>query len=176
MITFGDSANAHLLIDAYSHVALYSGDCDYPCPPEVAAHWDETQKRWITFRGNPDASIIDYEPLTRDYQDPALLRNWLEARNRMKSTRIPWIYSDLDNAATAAFYARGLVFNWWVATLDGVRRTPAQLADLLVAWDVPEELAEPRLVAANQWRQLHIKTPDASGEADESVCFVNRDW
>jgi hypothetical protein len=175
MITFGDARTAQSLVERYDHVALYSSDCEFPCPSDIAASWTSSDRRWITFTGDPAASIIDFEQYTRAYTNPQALRNWVQARANDASTRHAWIYTDLSNAALAAHWARGLPFRWWLATLDNVKRAPAQLADLMLAWDVPAEYASASLIDANQWSTATPGTA-LTGLTDQSICFVNRNW
>lgn len=162
LITFYDAAEA-INIETERYVALYGADTDHPCPPEIANRFDGAHKRWITFAGNDTCSIIDFEKYTRDFADPAILRNWLRNRLEDKDTREAWIYSDLSNAPLAAHWARGLPFQWWIATLDGVRRTQQQLSDLMIAWGTPSQYAHPYLIGANQWRNEITR--------DQSVAF-----
>jgi len=162
MITFGDAVNAdHIPFD---YAALYNQDCSYPCPTKQANRWDISHRRWITFKGNPHASIIDFEPGTRDYQDPVLLRDWLKARARDRKTRSAWIYSDLANAALAAHWARGMHFHWWIPTGDRVRRSQAELSALLKDHGVPASQAAPDLIAAHQMNGVTTLY-------DENVCW-----
>jgi hypothetical protein len=166
MISFGDSIDPNLI--PFDYAALYSADCDYPCPPEDAKRWDVEHKRWITFKGDANASILDYEPGTRAYQTPALVRNWLIHREASNSKRRAWIYCDLTNASTAAHYARGEDWQWYIATLDGVRRSRAELSQLLLDYGVPPQYAVPSMVAANQWQK--------NAGYDSDTCFLDSDW
>jgi hypothetical protein len=166
VINFGDSIDPkHIPFD---YAALYSRDCDYPCPPGDD-RWNIAHTRWITFKGDVAASIIDFEPGTRAYQTPALLRNWLIHREGMDSERHAWIYCDLSNAQQAAMWARGEDWQWWLATLDGVIRSRAELSQLLIDHGVPPQYAGPAMIAANQWQKN-----DAG--YDVSRCFVDSDW
>jgi len=168
MIEFGDAEDPTLLTGKYAYAALYSADCDHPCPPGVADNWTPDHRRWITFAGNPECSIIDYEKYTRDYSDPTLLRNWLTERANNKSMRHAWIYSDLSNTPQAAHWARGLPFQWWIATDDNIQRAPSHIVALMRAWGCPAAYAKTSLIAANQWQS----TPTVDG----SSCFVDANW
>lgn len=168
MISFGDAADPALLVADYKYAALYSADCEYPCPPEVAKNWAPVNRRWITFAGDPECSIIDYEKYTQNYADPLLLRNWLDMRASNKSSRHAWLYSDLSNTPQAAHWARGLPFQWWIATDDNIQRSPGELAALMLAWGCPAEYAKAELIAANQWH--------STSAVDGSSCFVNTNW
>ena len=169
MITFADASDAsNLVIDKYSYVALYGRDCAYPCPVDISDKWDGEHKRFITQHGDAICSIIDFEQYTKDYADPELLRDWLQARLRDKSRRHAWIYSDLSNAALAAHWARGLPFQWWIATDDQMKRSRTELSALLKEYDVPAEYARVELIAGNQWLN--------TGSVDESLCYVNANW
>jgi hypothetical protein len=167
MIQFADSSDISKIPAGWQYAALYAADCAYPAGPG-ADRWTPGKRRWITQHGDKECSIIDYEPRTMDFQNPALLRGWLTDRLNMAHVRHSWLYSDLDNAATAAEHARGLPFQWWIATLDNVRRSPGQLSDLLLAWGVPADQAHASLIAANQW--------STTGGYDGSICYVDRDW
>lgn len=167
MFEFGDSKNPVNIPFAYA--ALYSADCDFPCPPEQD-RWDAAHKRWITFRGATECSIIDYEPGTRDYQTPELVAGWLEAREDKQQAgdthyeREPWIYCDFSNAASAAHAADNHHFLWWLATGDGIKRSRQELSALLLDWGVPLRLTNPALIVADQWKWV-------GNEYDESSCF-----
>jgi hypothetical protein len=164
MILFGDSIDAQDI--PYEYAALYSKDCSYPS--QNADKFDPAHRRWYTFKGDPACSMIDFEPGTRDYQTPALLREWLTARLERDEKREAWIYSDLSNAAKAAFWARGLPFRWNVATLDGIRRSRQELSALLIDWGVPSAQAHPYLIVANQFRN--------DGKFDTNALFQLTDW
>lgn len=166
MFNFGDSKYPQNI--PFEFAALYSADCDFPCPADIAGHWDRGHKRWITFKGDPAASILDFEPGTRSYQDPELIRVWLEGRARNKSTRLPWVYSDLSNAQKAAQWANGYHFMWWIPTLDGIQRSRQELAALLSDYGVPANYAQPALIAAQQIKTVY-GTSDA--EFDMDICF-----
>jgi hypothetical protein len=169
MFTFGDAATAQNLVGKYDRVALYSADCDFPCPPDIADKWSVGNKRFITFKGDPTASIIDFEPGTRDYQTPDVLRSWLSERAK-RIQRHPWVYTDLSNAEEAAYWAGTFPFYWWITTLDNIQRSRAELASLLLDYGVGTVLARAELIAANQWR-----TPDG-GLTDQNVCFTDAAW
>jgi hypothetical protein len=168
MILFADAADAALIPTTYQYAALYSPDCDHPTPPEQAARWNYAHHRYYTFRGAPACSMIDFEPGTRDYQDPVLLRDWLTGRASMREAREAWVYCDLSNAATAARWGRGLPFRWNVATLDGIHRSRAELSALLQDWGVPADQARIEWIAANQWKDF--------GPYDANICFTDSDW
>ena len=179
MIQFGDSAaGAHAI--PYDYAALYSADCDYPADKaEAALKYDKGHARWITFHGDPHSSILDFEPGTRAYQDPALVRTWLLDRATQPDMRRSWLYCDLSNAAKAAHYARGHAFQWWLATLDGVRRSQRELSELLRHFGVPIEQSIPSLIAAHQWKT--VKNESAlphlwPGDYDADICFTDADW
>jgi hypothetical protein len=158
---FGDAINPVNI--PFEYAALYSADCDYPCPP-AQDRWDAAHKRWITFRGAKECSIIDYEPGTRDYQTPELVTGWLKDRDEDHEIKRPsWGYCDLSNAASFANAAGGYHFLWWIATLDGIRRSRQELSALLLDWGVPIRLTNPALIAANQWQN--------AGVYDASSCF-----
>ena len=163
MITFGDAANPDNI--PYQYAALYDYTCTYPATREQAARWDKDHTRWITFAGDPEASVIDWEPGTRDYQTPALLTKWLDDRAHDHAGRWSWIYSDLSNAADASKCARGFAYMWWVSTLDGVARSKAELVNLLRDYGVTVEDCPIIYVAAQQ-----VTTID--DRYDHNVCFA----
>lgn len=170
VIEFADAEDARNIPIGYKFAALYGPDCDHPTAPEQAARWDPPHRRYYTFRGDPVMSMLDFEPGTRDYQSPGLVREWLlgrQAAHRLHK-REAWIYSDLSNAEQAAHAAHGLPFRWNIATLDGVKRSRDELSRLLVHWGVPAALALPELIAAQQWF--------GNGAFDANVCFVDSDW
>jgi hypothetical protein len=165
VITFGDAAIASNLIGKYTHVALYSGDCTYPCPADVADAWEPANKRWITFTGTAAASIIDYEAHTKAFSTNGVLKAWLKARKDAKMQRPAWIYCDLSNAAKAVEWAEGLPFHWWLATLDGISRSPAELSSLLRDHGLTEAESKADLIDAQQ-----VETVSST---DRSLCFGN---
>lgn len=160
MFEFGDAENPVNI--PFDYAALYSADCDHPCPP-AQDRWDAAHKRWITFRGAHECSILDYEPGTRDYQTPELVSGWLVQREQADAERSSWIYCDLSNAASAAEHADNHHFMWWLATLDGIRRSRQELSALLLEWGVPLRLTNPALIAGNQWADRTAY--------DQSSCF-----
>lgn len=163
MITFGDAADADYI--PYSYAALYDADCAYPCPPQKAARWDKAHTRWITQRGLWEASILDFEQLTRDFQDPALVGQWLADREDHHEGRPAWIYSDLSNAYAAATAAGDRAYMWWISTLDNTVRSRQELVQLLLEWNVPPAVATYDRIAAQQ-----VMTRD--NEYDYNICFA----
>lgn len=149
MIQFGDSG-PHPADIPYGYAALYASDCDYPCPPEAAARFKPENRRWITFTGMPHCSIADFEPGTEVFHDPPQLRRWARARET-EDRGLTIVYSDLSNAGTAQLVlGRHVPYVWWLATLDGIQRTAAELSQELLRFGVK---VAPEAIWANQWQE-----------------------
>jgi hypothetical protein len=162
MITFGDSGPKPQDIP-YDHAALYSDDCDYPCPPDVAAKWPPVNRRWITFTGMYHCSIADFEPGTKIYESPSLLRGWARARER-NQVGLSIVYCDLSNVKKALDALGKVPRVWWLATLDGVQTTAEALSQRLkddFGVTVPASQ-----IYGNQWQ--------AGATYDTSDCYG--DW
>ena len=148
LIHAGDSEFAENITEPYAE--LYSADCDFPCPPSIAKRWDPAHRRWFTFHGDPEASMIDFEEHVQIYTDETELRKWLTARRDSGSRRASVIYSDLSNAAKAAHWARDLPFKWLVADWTGIK-TPFILAADLIRYGVPVDQAQHTDIAGQQY-------------------------
>ena len=158
MITFGDAENAVDIPTQYA--ALYSRDCDHPCSPADARKWSPSHRRWISFTGETSCSIVDWEQLTKIYNDPTLLHHWIARRALMMRSAI--IYSDRANVAKAITAIGHLQRHawWWIATLDGVPQTAeslsAELRDKYGA-DVPARaIWGQQVIDHGSWDESHL--------------------
>lgn len=134
-----------------SDAALY-GDGRYTAPSDAPAILELNRHRLITVTGAwQRCSIIDYERLNPAYH-PVTLRAFVRGRKKRKLDAIVYC-----NESTAAEAVRALADSrdelgkypgllWWIATLDGVSRSAAELCTTLATeWDAPE------ITTANLW-------------------------
>jgi hypothetical protein len=159
MITFGDSGPNPGSIP-YDHAALYSADCDYPCPLGADRKWSANNTRWITFTGEPASSIADFEPGTEVYETPSRLRRWAVARQAEKRG-LAIVYSNLSDVKKAQDALGKVPHVWWLATLDGVQVTQDELSQRLKT-DYGVTVAA---IWGNQWQQgTDYDTSDCYGD------------
>lgn len=166
---FGDAAGANAQYIPYEYAALYSADCDYPTPPEVAARWDRGHRRYFTFRGDPECSMVDFEKYVALFTDEVAYREWLTDRANSESLRRAWVYSDLANAEKAARWALGLPFMWNVADWSGTPKSRQELRNLLLEWNVPSDQCEISQIAAQQYNDGQIGPPV---QYDSNICWA----
>lgn len=143
MTQFCDSARWGL-IPAGANALLY-GDGRYAATAEDAKRFGRV--RWITVLGSAGCGAGDYEEGNALFE-PGRLRSWVLAR-RAEGWRAR-VYTDLANLGDA----HGLVGDlanvcWWIATLDGVQRTAAEVVALAAGHGV--HLA-PSAIWAQQWK------------------------
>jgi hypothetical protein len=81
------------------------------------------------------AGVCDFEPGNESFENPAALRAWAEAR--LAAGNLARCYTNFDNLALAAERLQGLGnVRWWLATLDGVGCTAAELAAMAARYHV----------------------------------------
>jgi hypothetical protein len=126
MTEFYDSARWDL-IPGHADALLY-GDGLYKVTAGQARRFKAV--RWITVFGDPGCGAADYEQGNPVFGEPGALKRWVAGRKEMGCRAR--VYTDLSNLP-AAYRAVGGSENvvWWIATLDGDRRTLAQTAELV---------------------------------------------
>ena len=83
--------------------------------------------RWITVLGSPGCGAFDYE----QGNDEAAVRSWCQGRHeRGQRARL---YCGGNNLRAASAALEGLPYLLWYPTLDGIRRTAAQLVEKILA-------------------------------------------
>lgn len=162
---FGDSGPTPEAIP-YALAALYSPDCAYPADryfPGYAERWDADHRHWYTQTGSHQCQLVDWQPDTPIYTDPAGLRRWVQARRHQPAElgNRSIIYTDRSDARAAWFATEGLDPYWLIATLDGIVRTPAELAAEL------DRVFRAPIPADHIWAQQVTN----HGSFDENVLF-----
>lgn len=147
--------------------ALYN-DGEFAAPASADKHFDRVKR--ITVKADyRNCGIVDL--LEQPWYTRSMLRAYV--RGRLTLGLRARVYTDQAQAAEAVAALKddgtgdlladqGVSF--WVATLDGVQRTPAELAASLAArWHAPEITAG--RIWANQWLE------GVDGAPDESALF-----
>lgn len=102
--------------------------------------------RWITVTGDyRNCSVVDYEMFEPVYF-PAGLRGFVRGRRSLSMDAIVYCNKSTAAEAVAALkdFGHGNLINysklyWWIATLDGIELTQAELARQMAStWEAPE--------------------------------------
>lgn len=122
MTDFYDSVR-WAMIPAGADACLYS-DGRWKAPPDAAHRFRRV--RWITVLGDKGSGCGDYEPGNDLFEIPGRLRTWAEGR-KAGGWRAR-VYTDRDNFGSAHAAVGDLPnVRYWVATLDGIPKTAAEL-------------------------------------------------
>jgi hypothetical protein len=130
-----DAASEHF--PAGAQYAIPYVDGRYAATPEQVKAVPHV--RWNTVLGGvaaaAKAGVCDFEPGNESFADPAALRAWADGRLAMG--KLARCYTNFANLALAAERLSGLGnVRWWLATLDGVQRTAAELAGMAARYHV----------------------------------------
>jgi hypothetical protein len=147
IIRIYDAASEHF--PAGTQYAIPYVDGKYAATPEQVKAIPHV--RWNTVLGGQavaaKAGVCDFEPGNESFEDPAALRAWAEGRLAMN--KLARCYTNFANIALAAERLSGLGnVRWWLATLDGVQRTAAELVEMAARYHVT---LDPATVWAQQY-------------------------
>lgn len=108
--------------------------------------------RWNTVLGGAAAAAkagcADHEPGNEVYENPDALREWAAARFTMR--KLARCYTNFADLRLTMSRVQGLSnVRVWLATLDNVQRTAAELVEMATRFGVT---LDPNLIWAVQWK------------------------